>query len=469
MLISTRSAALSLLLVAFVLMFAGSVFAADPPKPATAPAAPKPVATTPAVVATPVPSKPVAPKPVVSKSPAATPATTKPASAKPVAAQPPAAKPATPKKKPVVKAAAKSKKSAPAFKYTADNTLVWRGDLATSRSIVTDVAELYEKSAKVHIEIQPFSTISGLDAVASGKADLAGSARGAHEGRVEEANLNFVPQALDAIVPVVHPRNPISGLSLRQLRQIYLGRVRNWKEVGGLDAPINLYAVAAPMDGVEYTMRQLLYGKGTQGISAPRLYVNTGSMEEGITLDPNALGLSTLSAVGGRADLKMLSVAGVAPSVPTVQSGSYPLYATLYLVTRNSDPRQAMIDAFLAFMATPEATQLMRDHRLVPISDVANSVERNQTRDAFIQSELAREPVPVPGASPGVDVTPVSAPNATAAAKTAVAPAAGSTMAAQQRAAIEKSASASDAAQTAKNKAATDKAKAEDTTPIGKK
>lgn len=466
MFISIPKTAFPLLLVAFVSMAAGSVFAADPPKPATAPI---PAATTPAAA-----TKSAVPSPVVAKPTAATPAAAKPAETKPPAvkttvAKPAAAKPATPKKKPVAKASAKSKKSKPAFKYTTDNTLVWRGDLATSRSIVADVAELYEKSAKVHIEMQPFSTISGLDAVASGKADLAGSARGAHGGRVEEANLNFIPQALDAIVPVVHPRNPIAGLSLRQLRQIYLGRVRSWKEVGGMDAPINLYAVAAPLDGVEYTMRQLLYGKGTQGISAPRVYINTGSMEEGITLDPNALGLSTLSAVGARADLKMLSVAGVAPSMSTVQSGSYPLYATLYLVTRNSDPRQAMIDAFLAFMATPEATKLMRDNRLVPISDVANSVDRNQIRDAFIESELAREPVPVPGASPGVDVTPVSAPIATAVAKTAVAPAAASTMSAQQRADAEKSARAADAEQTAKNRAATDKAKAEGTTPIGKK
>ncbi len=454
MLISFRSPALSLLLAAFVPFAAGSAFAVDPPKPASATGAPKSAVTTPAAA-----PKSAAPQTVVAK----------PSAAAPVAAKPVAAKPATAKKKSAAKASAKSKKSTPAFKYTADNTLVWRGDLATSRSIVADIAELYEKTAKVHIEMQPFSTISGLDAVASGKADFAGSARGAQEGRVEEANLNFIPQALDAIVPVVHPRNPITGLSLRQLRQVYLGRVRNWKEVGGLDAPINLYAVAAPMDGVEYTMRKLLYGKGTQGISAPRLYINTGSMEEGITLDPNALGLSTLSAVGGRTDLKMLSVAGIAPSVSTVQSGSYPLYATLYLVTGLNAPKQVMIDGFLAFMATPEATKMLRDHRLVPISDVSNSVELNQTRDAFIESELAREPVPVPGASPGVDVTPISAPNATAAAKTAVAPAAESTMAAQQRSAIEKSATASDAAQTAKNKAATEKAKAEGTTPVGKK
>ena len=423
---SSLRIALSVVLFGFVAVISSFAFAADPPKPTAAPSTPKPAA------------------------------------AKPAGAKPATAKPATPAKKPVAKAKASSsgKKSAPAFKYTADNTLIWRGDLATSRSIVDDIATLYEKSAKVHIELQPFSTISGLDAVATGKADLAGSARGADKNRVEEAGLNFIPQALDAIVPVVHPRNPIVGLSLRQLRQIYLGRVRNWKEVGGLDAPINLYAVAAPLDGVEYSMRELVYGKGDQRIAAPRLYINTGSMEEGITLDPNALGLSTLSVIGRRSDLKMLSVAGVAPSVATVQSGSYPLYVTLFLVTRADNPKQAMIDAFLAFLATPEANQSLRSHQLVPISDVADAVQRNQTRVAFLESELAREPVPVPGASPGVDVTPVSAPAATAAAKVAVAPTAASTLAAQQRAAQEKAAREADAKQAAKNKAATDKAKA---------
>lgn len=416
--------ALSLLLVGLLPIMSGSLLAADPPKPAATSAA--------------------------SKQAAAKPAVAKPAVAKPAA---------TPAKKPVAKAGAK--KSAASFKYTADNTLIWRGDLATSRSIVDDIAALYEKSAKVHIELQPFSTISGLDAVATGKADLAGSARGADKSRVEEAGLNFIPQALDAIVPVVHPRNPVIGLSLRQIRQIYLGRIKNWKEVGGLDAPINLYAVAAPLDGIEYSMRELMYGKGDQRIAAPRLYINTGSMEEGITLDPNALGLSTLSVVGGRSDLKMLSLAGIAPSIATVQNGSYPLYVTLFLVTRANNPKQAMIDAFLAFMATPEANASLRDHRLVPISDVTDAVQRNQTRVAFIESELARDPVPVPGASPGVDVTPVSAPVATAAAKVAVAPTAASTLAAQQRAAQAKAAREADAKQAAKNQAATEKAKAD--------
>lgn len=371
--------------------------------------------------------------------------------AKPVAAAPAKSTPAAPKK-PV------ARKSVAPTKFTAENTLIWRGDLATGRNVVKDIAELYEKSAKVRIEQQPFSTISGLDAVASGKADLAGSARIKHEGRTEEENLNFVPQALDAIVPIAHPRNPITGLSLRQLRQIYLGRITNWKEVGGLDAPINLYAVAAPMDGVEYTARWLLYRRGEQKIAAPRLYINVKSLEEGITLDPNGLGLSTLSAIWPRKDIKMLSVAGIAPSMSSVEDGTYPLYVTLYLVTRFDDPKQAMVDAFIAYLDTPEAKAALRKAQLVPFADVLDPSRHDQTRLAFIDAELAREPAAVIAAStasPGVAATPVSAPQATMAARVAVAPTADSTQLARDRAAAAVVAKAADAKQTAENKAAT--------------
>lgn len=387
--------------------------------------------------AEPAKAAPAASKPAAAPKPTAKPATT---AAKPAAA---AAKPAGSAAKPAAKPVAK--KPAAAAKISAANTLIWRGDLATGRSVVKDIAALYEKSAKVRIEQQPFSTISGLDAVASGKADLAGSARIRHDGRAEEANLNFIPQALDAIVPIVHPRNPVTGLSLRQLRQIYLGRVTNWKEVGGLDAPINLYAVAAPMDGIEYTTRWLLYRRGEQKIAAPRLYINTGSLEEGITLDPNGLGLSTLSVVWDRKNIKMLSVAGIAPSTVSISNGTYPLYTTLYLVTRYNDPKQAMVDAFIAFLGTPDAKAAMRKRQLVPTADVTDLEQRDKTRLAFIDEELAREPVIASTASPGVATTPVAAPQATLAAKVAVAPTADSTQLARERAAEAAAKKAADA------------------------
>ena len=133
---------------------------------------------------------------------------------------------------------------------TAKPSIVWRGDIVSARGFVNDLVGIYKRELKGTLTVQPFSTISGIDAVISGSADVAGSARAMNNKRDTEIPLVFQPIALDAIVPITHPRNAVASISLAHLRQIYLGRINNWKELGGADAPINLYSIAAPLYGV---------------------------------------------------------------------------------------------------------------------------------------------------------------------------------------------------------------------------
>ena len=143
-------------------------------------------------------------------------------------------------------------------------TIVWRGDIVSARGFVNDLVKEYRKEHNGLLTVQTFSTISGLDGVRAGTADIAGVARPMHEKREEERNLVFQPVALDAIVPLVHPRNPVSNLTLAQMRQIYLGRISNWKDLGGPDVPINSIRSPRSLDGVEYSFRRLMYKRGEQ-------------------------------------------------------------------------------------------------------------------------------------------------------------------------------------------------------------
>ena len=315
----------------------------------------------------------------------------------------------------------------------AEDALIWRGDQATGRAIMEDIAKQYAKDKKGKIVLQPFSTVSGLDAVANGSADIGGSARGKYARRAEEANINFVPVALDAVVPITHPRNPVSSLTLKQLHNIYYGRITNWKDLGGEDKPINLYAIAAPLDGVEFSMRELIFNNGDQRVAAPRLYLNTVKLEEAVALDPAGLGLSTLASVHANKGVKMLSVEGVAASTTTVANATYPLYITLYSASRVDSPKQAEIDRYLAFLSTPAAKEILRRHDLIPYSDAGDTLANNATRTAFIRERLGTD------ASSGAAIaaaatpaaTPVSAPRASLEAKSRIAPTAESTEAAR--------------------------------------
>lgn len=326
--------------------------------------------------------------------------------------------------------------ASPRIATAALDELVWRGDQATGRAIMQDLAKEYAKQKKGKIVLQPFSTVSGLDAVAKGSADLGGSARGKDVRRAEESSINFVPVALDAAVPIAHPGNPVTSLSMRQLYEIYFGRITNWKDLGGDDKPINLYAIAAPLDGIEYSLRELVFNDGAKRVAAPRLYLNTVMLEQAIALDPAGLGLSTLAGVHANKGVKVIGVEGVQPTSATIADGSYPLFITLYLAEREDSPKHEAIGRFISFLDTPEAKDVLRRHQLTPYAEADNVAAHHSNRLAFIQERLSAQGSTAtlvsttPAATPVP--TPVSAPRATLEAKRSVAPTAESTQQARE-------------------------------------
>ena len=343
--------------------------------------------------------------PSLAAEPATKPVEAKPAAAKPAAAKPaasPAAKPAA--AKPAAPAAAKP--AAAAAKPS--QSLIWRGDIASARGLMTELAKLYEREKKVRIQLTPFSTVSGIDAVTQGSADFAGSLRPNHPKRSEETGLTFVPVAWDGLVMITSPSNPVSNISLKDIWRVYYGRADNWKLLGGNDKAINMYAVAGPLDGVEYALRWLIFKNGDQRVAVPRVYLNTSKLEEAVTLDPSALGVSTLSNTAGNPKLKLLNVEGVVPSTASVRDGSYALYTPVYVVLREDSSNAAAVKDFIAWLETPNAKALLLKRQLLPYADGLALKEADETRLAMIESK--------------VNETPLAAPAATAAALSRVAP-----------------------------------------------
>jgi phosphate transport system substrate-binding protein len=310
--------------------------------------------------------------------------------------------------------------------HSTGSSLIWRGDVTVAHGVVTDVAQAWQKAGHGRIELQTFNTASGLDAVRTGTADLAGAARGA-SGNPDEAGLTFTPVAWDGLVMVTHPSNPVSSLTLSQLHDIYYGKITNWSQVGGRNEPIDLYAVASPADGVEFSLRKLLFGRGTQPVAAPRLYVNTSKLQEGITLDTKGLGATTLSNVVGNPKMKMIRINGVAPSAGTVANGSYPLFTQLYLITNSNSPKAAQTQEFVDFVNSDAAKAVIRRHGLVPYQDGATLASMDDARRARILAEVGARPVPATRATP-----PIAAPGATYASQVARAPTSERTLAARQ-------------------------------------
>jgi phosphate transport system substrate-binding protein len=305
-------------------------------------------------------------------------------------------------------------KTHPAASKTAPpaSSLIWRGDDATANAVMSEVAKAWTKAGHGKIELQPFNTASGIDAVSNGTADLAGSARPS-DGSPENARLTFTPVAWGGLVIITQAANPISSLTLKQVHDIYYGKIHNWSEVGGRNAPIDVYAVASPGDGVEYSLRSLLFGRGNQPVAAPRLYVNTRKLEEGIALNANGLGVAMLSGITANPKIKAIPINGHTATAANIANGSYPLFIPLYLVTNPGSPKAAQAQAFVDFLQSEPAKAALRARNVLPYQDGTQLAGMDAQRRSTILAEVGAR---------ASHVTPISAPAATYAARAAIAP-----------------------------------------------
>ena len=163
--------------------------------------------------------------------------------------------------------------------------------------VVTPNREPVEKSTGHTLEIVGSSTGKGLASLADGEADLAmvsepldiAVAAAAAAGRTLDASKLQAHEIRKAeIVFVVHASNPVSSLTWEQLRDIHTGKIRNWRDVGGKDQPIAVYADSLT-GGTRAMVRKVVlggseYGSNVHSLSAPK------RVAESVARDPAGVG-----------------------------------------------------------------------------------------------------------------------------------------------------------------------------------
>ena len=119
---------------------------------------------------------------------------------------------------------------------TSGPALIVRGDQVSTEGLVDAVASAFADTGDGHLEVTPFNTVDGIDQTLSGSVDLAASARPAYFKRTQEAGLTFTPVAWDALVLITNTANPVNNITLKQLHDIYYGRITNWSACSSASA-----------------------------------------------------------------------------------------------------------------------------------------------------------------------------------------------------------------------------------------
>jgi phosphate transport system substrate-binding protein len=226
-------------------------------------------------------------------------------------------------------------------------------------------AEAYMAShPRVRISVTGGGSGTGIAALLNRTIPLANASRAMSPEEIAEARAaGFQPVqhtvALDAIAVVVNPSNPVDRLTLRQLADIYTGRIRRWSGVGGQDRPIVLLSRESNSGTYVYFIERVirLGQKGNQDLPSPEtlLMPSSEGISNEVRQNPNAIGYDGLGYV--TADQKVLAVSAgeggpyVRPEAATVLDGSYPIARPLYMYTAGA-PQGAVAD-YLSWILGP--------------------------------------------------------------------------------------------------------------------
>ncbi len=219
----------------------------------------------------------------------------------------------------------------------------------------------------VNISISGGGSGNGIRALVDGTTDIAQSSRWIRQSEVENAvnNGQFpVPFAiaLDAIIPVVHPDNPVDNLTMDQLKAIYEGKVRNWKDVGGEDRSIAI--ISRDSDSGTYVVWNDIALRGARPTPRAQLLASNGAIVQEVSSNRNAIGYIGIGYLNE--NLKAVSLDGVAPTYANAQSGAFPVSRTLWFFT--DDWPKGEILRFINFTLHPEKGQkLVGETGYVPL------------------------------------------------------------------------------------------------------
>lgn len=242
-------------------------------------------------------------------------------------------------------------------------------------------AETYHNLVpSVSIAVTGGGSGTGIAGLINGTLDIANASREMKDKEFEEARANGIEPvefviAIDALAIIVNSENPVEKLTIDQLADIFTGRIINWKDVGGNDAPIVLVSRETNSGTHVYFLEEVVR-KGdsdNKDIFAPQTLLMPSSV--GITSEvqrnPNAIGYDGLGYVDPKHE-KLIAIAVsadqpyVMPAVATGADGSYPIARNLYMYTAG-EPTGAIAD-YMKWIQGPEGQKIVAELGFVPLN-----------------------------------------------------------------------------------------------------
>ena len=222
----------------------------------------------------------------------------------------------------------------------------------------------------LEITVKKTGSGDGAAALVDGRCDIATMSRFMKDEEFKKAvEKGIFPVAhvvaMDGVCVVVHPSNPVTQLTTAQIRDIYTGKITNWKEVGGPDLPIVVIS-RDTSSGTYETFQRLVMNKEEMGAGVE--YVNSNPQAHArVKTTVGAIGYVGIGFLD--ANVKALKVDGVMPSKQTITTGQYPVARPLFMFTNGYPKLGSMIYKFCTFYLTETGQEIIEAKGFVPVTN----------------------------------------------------------------------------------------------------
>lgn len=219
------------------------------------------------------------------------------------------------------------------------------------------MVEAYMKAnSGVNITVSGGGSGNGIKAIIDGTTNIAMSSREMKDKELEAAKEkgNVVKPmviAMDALAPIVNPANPVTDLKVEQLRDMFSGKIKNWKEVGGEDKEIVLIS-RDTSSGTYEAWQELVMGKD-KVFPGALLQASSGAVLQVVGKNKAAIAYDGYAYVDK--SVKALKVNGVEGSEKTVADKSYPVSRPLFIIVPEKASPEVM--KFVDFIMSPAGGQ----------------------------------------------------------------------------------------------------------------
>jgi len=233
-------------------------------------------------------------------------------------------------------------------------------------------ARYMEKHPDVKIQVTGGGSGTGISALISGSTDICNASRPMKASEREKLKMRFnstgveIKAALDGLSIYLNKANPVKELTLEQIKQIYTGKVTNWKQVGGNDSKIIVYGRENSSGTYTYLKDNVLSGEDYT--SNMQSLPGTAAVVNAVAKDKNAIGYGGAAYAKDIKDAlvkKDNSSEGYAPTADNIKSGKYPITRYLYMYVK-SRPAGALKE-YIDWILGQEGQKIVSESGYFPI------------------------------------------------------------------------------------------------------